>query len=522
MAWIDLDRQGIKVVVLLCSLVVFLTFFNDTATTEIYTYTPAPTALVSGTVFTDENGNGIYDANSDIPIPGVIVSAYEGGVSVASDMTDEHGRYLLSAPGEMNYTIRVVRLSDIKCYDPEFKTWNYWNTVEGQIEDVYLTASGLDISVSYRMLNYGPEDFSWELWHEGPVFGQNNVVLVHGAHISIIPLILELGSGKVKGMPDLEFDRLGQLLQQREHGQFNVWEFEYADVKSAGKYWTHGNITEYGGHLQAALDVIRKFNKGDISIVAHSMGGLVSRYAAQNMGGVDKILTLATGHFGFEYTWLGTAVFDYPCITQMEPGSEFLWDLNSNFQHGSYQLASFAASEDEPRITPFGGIVRYSSASMVQCHNNGNVTYDTDNTYFTIVPGTHEGIKEINLLQEDENREDDFVFEGIKIFLENGVSGRLNSWSEFMYPGDHNTRPHFSFRFMEPTPEGYPIIRLNGKRIYSFDMYTTEGERLIWNFRGGVGESGQVIVDYAGEELKYGWLTGGQSSIMKEIIDNRQ
>jgi hypothetical protein len=252
------------------------------------------------------------------------------------------------------------------------------------------------------------------------------------------------------------------------------------------------------------------------------MGGLVSRYAAQNMGGVDKILTLATGHFGFEYTWLGTAVFDYPCITQMEPGSEFLWDLNSNFQHGSYQLASFAASEDEPRITPFGGIVRYSSASMVQCHNNGNVTYDTDNTYFTIVPGTHEGIKEINLLQEDENREDDFVFEGIKIFLENGVSGRLNSWSEFMYPGDHNTRPHFSFRFMEPTPEGYPIIRLNGKRIYSFDMYTTEGERLIWNFRGGVGESGQVIVDYAGEELKYGWLTGGQSSIMKEIIDNRQ
>ncbi len=482
--------------------------------------TPVETSAVSGTVYKDENGDGVYNAGADVVIPGVTVGAYLGSELIAVDDTDARGEFTLYAPSGMGYTLVVSLLAAVNCYDPEFKAWGFWDTIEGRIDDVGFPAEGVEINVTYRMLNYGPEDYSWELWHAGPVLGQPDVVLVHGAQISVIPLILELGDGKVRGMPDYEFGQLAQLLQRREHGQFDVWEFEYADVESFGRYWTHGSIIDYGDRLGTAIGLIRSLSDGGLSIVAHSMGGLVSRYAAQHLGGVERILTLATGHFGFEYTWLATALLDYPGTAQMEAGSDFLRELNTSFQHGEYQLASIAASEDEPQTSPLEGVVRYSSASMVQCSGDGNVTYDLENTYFTVVPGTHSSIKEIDLEPEDDNKSDDFVFESIEIFLQSGVSDALNMWSNFVYPGDCDTRPYFSLRFEQPTPEGYPVIWVNGRRIYSFDLYTVAGDRVTWTFRGRSGEEGLVKIDYAGDEFTYGWLTRGQSTIMTEIIDN--
>ena len=41
-----------------------------------------------------------------------------------------------------------------------------------------------DIAVDYLPLNYGPTDFSYELWHYGPIFSsKQNVVLVHGINV---------------------------------------------------------------------------------------------------------------------------------------------------------------------------------------------------------------------------------------------------------------------------------------------------------------------------------------------------
>ena len=512
--------RGLVSIVCYLVAIALVTGCGGPAGTPSPTQTQAEISLVSGTVYKDDNDDGIYDADVDIAIPGATVGAYLGDELIAVDDTDAEGEFVLSAPLGKGYTIVVSLLAEERCYDPEFKAWGFWDTIEGWVEGVELPAEGLDIGVAYRMLNYGPEDYSWELWHEGPVFGRPNVILVHGAQISVIPLILELGDGKIRGVADHEFGHLDQLLQRREHGQFDVWEFEYADVESFGRYWTHGSISDYGDRLETAMYFIRGLSDGSISIVAHSMGGLVSRYAAQYMGGVDRILTLATGHFGFEYTWLATALLDYPCVAEMEAGSDFLWNLNTTFQHGEFQLASIASLEDEPSISPLEGVVRYSSASMVQCSNDGNVTYDSANTYFTVVPGTHSDIKNIDLRPEDESRNDDFVFEGIEIFLQSGVSDALNRWSAFIYPGDYDTRPYFSFRFEQPTPEGYPGIWVNERRIYSFDVYTIAGKRLTWTFRGRSGEEGLITIDYAGDEFAYGWLTRGQSAIMKEVIDN--
>jgi len=456
----------------------------------------------------------------DIPVPAAIVTAYLGDGLIAKADTDEKGEYVLTAPAGSAYTIEVSLPSEEECHDPESGMWGSWSTIEGGVEGVEFPAENVDISIRYRMLNYGPEDHSWELWHEGPILGQNNVVLVHGAQICLAPGILEFGDGKQRGVHDDGFGQLDQLLQRREHGQFNVWEFEYADAEISGKYWTHGSIPDYGTRLGTAICLVRDLSDGSVGIVAHSMGGLVARYAAQNLGGVDRVLTLATGHFGFEYTGLGALLTGHPCLIQAQPGSRFLWELNTHFQHGDFQLVSIAVSKDEPLVSPLRGVVRYSSTSLVQCNRDGNVSYDPTHTYFTIVPGTHEDISNINLQTEDRNKDDDFVFEGIRTFLQSGISDRLRMWSDHMYPGERATSPYFTFRFSEPTPLGYPRVWVGERRISDVEMFTTEGEMLIWTFGAQSGEEGVITIEYASGEYEYGTLTRGQSAIMTTVVNN--
>jgi triacylglycerol lipase len=67
-------------------------------------------------------------------------------------------------------------------------------------------------------------------------------------------------------------------------------------------------------------------DNAEVHIVAHSMGGLVSRYYLQELGGAKKcktLITLATPHHGTNaaYCYPGTGAI------QMRPGSEFLQNL---------------------------------------------------------------------------------------------------------------------------------------------------------------------------------------------------
>ncbi len=86
-----------------------------------FTLTSTSTALISGTVYKDEDGDEIYDANVDIPIPGAIVSALIGHEIVAIDCTDEKGEYVLSLPAGALYTLKVALPSRVACYNPELK-----------------------------------------------------------------------------------------------------------------------------------------------------------------------------------------------------------------------------------------------------------------------------------------------------------------------------------------------------------------------------------------------------------------
>ncbi len=89
-----------------------------------------------------------------------------------------------------------------------------------------------------------------------------------------------------------------------------------------------GGLENLAAHLKK--DIEAKFGTNEpINIVAFSMGGLVSRYYLQELGGAHRcnhFITVATPHHGTKAAWL------YPSkgTQQMRPGSRFLSDLNQS------------------------------------------------------------------------------------------------------------------------------------------------------------------------------------------------
>ncbi|MBE9169101.1 alpha/beta fold hydrolase [Pleurocapsales cyanobacterium LEGE 06147] len=68
-----------------------------------------------------------------------------------------------------------------------------------------------------------------------------------------------------------------------------------------------------------------------IDLVGLSMGGLVSRYYVQRLGGSERVkrfVTIASPHYG---TWLAYTLPFIGCV-QMRPGSAFLQDLNRDIE----------------------------------------------------------------------------------------------------------------------------------------------------------------------------------------------
>ena len=77
---------------------------------------------------------------------------------------------------------------------------------------------------------------------------------------------------------------------------------------------------------QLADYTARELHGRRFDLVGFSMGGLVSRYYLQRLGGlehVDHFVTLAAPHNGTRMAWLARG----PGGVQMRPGSEFLRDL---------------------------------------------------------------------------------------------------------------------------------------------------------------------------------------------------
>ena len=480
---------------------------NQEGADKLYLSAPAitPTALISGTVYKDEDSDGVYDARVDIPIPGVIVTARLGDKAIAVTHTNEKGEYTLSVPAGIYYALTVSLPLNGDCYDPDLKKWGIWSTVEGNMEGVPCPSSNQNISAEYRMLNYGPKDYSWRLWHKGPVFDKENVVLVHGFKLP--------GSSK-RTRCDEQFTKLDDLLQTKED-QYNVWQFEFADNGGG----TSGTVATYASRLGKAVDMIVELTcNSSCSIVAYSMGGIIARQYVATGGKlrVVKLLTLATPHMGtlrfepFNLKWPDKLV--PKAGAELRPYSRFLWDLNTNVDSFVPEFAAVGGHS----WGHTDGLVEMSSTSLAKFNSDGTVF---DNLYFAAVNRSHLNINQI----KDKGDE---VFQLISSFLRGGIAG-ISGLRPAEKPEDYNV--HFFLTFaLKDNPRWrmiYPCVVMTntGHRYWGFRVFSqgakTENGGNIFTVQLRPNEEGEARIYYARGKYVTAQVHKGQSTVVTEPID---
>ncbi len=461
---------------------------------------------VTGIVFKDENGDGLYDVTVDSPLSGVTVSMWLGDHLTARTQTGSDGYYELSAPVGSGYSIALAMRASVECYDPRVREWSLCNSISGTVGDVACPTSGLNVAARYRNLDYGPKGFEWELWHAGPILDRPNVVLVHGYRF------ITLGSD---GRCDEQFVRLDDLLQTKDDW-YNVWQFEYGH----GYWGTLERISVYSEQLNQALEVIEGLTNGTSTVITHSIGGFIARKCVDeyDSGRMEKLMTLGTPHFGIrqlgpvDLRWLLNWAdrFGPKARPDVIPGSRFLWDLNSRVEDTIpdefASIAGYSTGHSD-------GLVEISSASLVQSASDGTVE---QRFYFVGVDRHHPDLNAI------ESKEDE-VFQLISPFVEGGVEA-LGEYRPGEYPSIYSGHPYVTFSLGEEPPEGYPrlLVARTGREygpadIFSQGEHTADGG-LIYAVQLQYEDAGKARLYYAPDSFADIVVPAGQSTLVTGLI----
>jgi triacylglycerol lipase len=116
-----------------------------------------------------------------------------------------------------------------------------------------------------------------------------------------------------------------------------------------------GGLENLATNLKEDIDAHFGTNE-PINIVAFSMGGLVSRYYLQNLGGATRckqLITISSPHHGTKAGWI------YPSkgAEQMRPGSQFLTDLKTTEGNlGKMPVASYRTPMDLIILPPTSSV----------------------------------------------------------------------------------------------------------------------------------------------------------------------
>ncbi|HUA17568.1 MAG TPA: triacylglycerol lipase [Bryobacteraceae bacterium] len=131
------------------------------------------------------------------------------------------------------------------------------------------------------------------------------------------PVILLHGLGDTVAV----FERMRSYLERAE---LRVHAFDL--IPNNGRATLPELAHQLEGYIRAT------FATGEpVDLVGFSMGGLVSRYYLQRLGGLERVrrlVTIGTPHYG---TW-SAYVLGSPGVRNMRPGSAFLRDLNQDMQ----------------------------------------------------------------------------------------------------------------------------------------------------------------------------------------------
>lgn len=115
-----------------------------------------------------------------------------------------------------------------------------------------------------------------------------------------------------------------------------------------------GSPRKYAGKIGEKVEEIHDRHGEEVNIIAHSMGGLKSRWFVEHMDGashVDDLVTLSTPHQGTKMALLG--LFSKGG-REMRPGSDFIQQLNDGGLASDVGYTAVKSTLD-PAVRPHTG-----------------------------------------------------------------------------------------------------------------------------------------------------------------------
>ncbi|MEV0538467.1 esterase/lipase family protein [Nocardia salmonicida] len=164
------------------------------------------------------------------------------------------------------------------------------------------------------------------------------------------------------------------------------WNTAVSSFKSAGytsgelfayQYdWTKSNKTSAEGLATFVKQVLADTGAGQVDIVNHSMGGMVTNWYVKQLGGqasVKHIASLAGAHHG---SYNAASCQQYASCKEMYPGSSFLTTVNSGDETPD-------ATKYATWYSPCDGLINPYTSTKLNGATNNLIACQTHNTYLT-------------------------------------------------------------------------------------------------------------------------------------------
>lgn len=139
---------------------------------------------------------------------------------------------------------------------------------------------------------------------------------------------------------------------------------------------------KYAQRVKDKVDaVLKATGSNKVDIIAHSYGGLYTRYYLKNLGGteqVDHFISIASPHKGTNLAYMGPFL---ESARQMKPGSEFLTDLNAgDVTPGALCYAAIRTNTDEIVFPADNAILDGADNYLIRTREHFSILY-TKETY---------------------------------------------------------------------------------------------------------------------------------------------
>jgi triacylglycerol lipase len=147
------------------------------------------------------------------------------------------------------------------------------------------------------------------------------------------------------------------------HGYLNsgfVWDFHKNRLARAGigpiytidlGYPFHSIRTYAEKVRDKAQQIAKETGRNDLTLIGHSMGGLVSYYYATHMaqGSVSEVITIASPLRGTHVAKIGLG----QCAREMQIGSEFIQELQNAAAHSPHIRFYNIATQTDELVVPY-------------------------------------------------------------------------------------------------------------------------------------------------------------------------